>query len=228
MIREIVAGQLHILFFKKGDPGIRKHPNAFLLFGLFTSWLAGVGRYWDNPRAQLWQHLGLGSVVYCFVLAAIVFALIYPLRPKNWSYRGILTFISLTSLPAVLYAIPVEKWMSMSAAQSVNMLFLLVVAAWRVALFVSYLKNSARLTGGAIFAACFLPILCIITALTALNLEHVIFNIMAGLRDNQASGNDTAYLVVGVITYLSYLLLPVVLVMYIYFIIKARKISRSG
>lgn len=227
-MREIIRGQLHILFFRAGDPGIGKRRNAFLLFGLATAWLAGIGRYWDNPRALVYQHLGLGSVIYCFVLAAIVFAIIYPLRPRNWSYRSVLTFISLTSLPAFLYAIPVEKWMSMSAAQTTNMWFLLIVAVWRVALFVSYLKNSAGLKGGAIVTACFLPIVAIITALTAFNLEHVIFNIMAGMRENDASGNDVAYIVVSVLTVLSYFVLPVFLFAYFYFIVQARKAPPAG
>lgn len=46
--------------------------KAFLAYGFIFTWLAGVGRYWDNPRAELWQIMGLGSIAYVFVLALII------------------------------------------------------------------------------------------------------------------------------------------------------------
>jgi hypothetical protein len=94
--------------------------NWYLGFGLFFTWLCGIGRYWDNPRAEIWQYLGLGSVVYIFVLAFIVWILIKPLGPRNWSYKNILLFISLTSPPAILYAIPVERFTDLDSEQTQN------------------------------------------------------------------------------------------------------------
>jgi hypothetical protein len=35
---------------------------------LVATWLAGMGRYWDHPSAGLLQMLGVGSVVYVFLL----------------------------------------------------------------------------------------------------------------------------------------------------------------
>src|SRR3712207_7552248 len=46
--------------------------SSDLAFGLACTWLVGVGRYWDNPRASLLQHLGVGSVVYVFALALLL------------------------------------------------------------------------------------------------------------------------------------------------------------
>ena len=43
----------------------RKH----LVFGLVCAWLAGMGRYWDDPGAHLLQRLGAGSVIYVFALS---------------------------------------------------------------------------------------------------------------------------------------------------------------
>jgi hypothetical protein len=37
--------------------------RLYLAIGLVAACLAGIGRYWDNPRAHLWQHLGMGSVI---------------------------------------------------------------------------------------------------------------------------------------------------------------------
>ena len=57
-----------------------------------------------------------------------------------------LIFVTLTSLPALLYAIPVEKFMALEYAQTANVLFLAVVASWRVALLIVFLKRAAGLT----------------------------------------------------------------------------------
>ena len=79
-----------------------------LTLGLVCTWLVGMGRYWDNPRVGLLQHLSIGSVIYVFVLSSFLWLIIWPLRPENWTYFKVLTFISMVSPPAALYAIPVE------------------------------------------------------------------------------------------------------------------------
>ncbi|MFL6259215.1 MAG: hypothetical protein ACJ76Y_05835, partial [Thermoanaerobaculia bacterium] len=112
MLNKIVADELRLLTFRAPSQAVATNWKAYLAFGLFFTWLAGVGRYWDNPRAELWQLAGLGSIAYVFVLAVILWLLLAPLRPKNWSYRNVLTFVTLTAPPAVLYAIPVERFMS--------------------------------------------------------------------------------------------------------------------
>ncbi len=223
----ILKDQYLLLSFQRFKPNIAEYGAWYLSFGLFTAWLAGVGRYWDNPKADLWQYFGLGSVAYCIFLSAVVFIIIYPLKPNNWSYKNVLIFISLTSLPAVLYAIPVEKLTTLEVAQRLNVSFLLVVATWRVILFVLYLKRSAGLTGPQIFVAAFLPIVLIINVLAMLNLEHVVFRIMAGITEEERSGNDLAYQVLLMITVLSYSLLPFLLVGYGWFIYKVRRYSNS-
>ena len=181
------------------------------------------GRYWDNPRAELWQYVGLGSVAYVFVLALIIWVLIAPLKPKNWSYMNVLLFITLTSPPAVLYAIPVERFMTLELAQQTNVWFLAMVAIWRVALLVIFLKRVANLSGYSIFVASFLPLVLIVTALSALNLEHVVFKIMASLEEHEKSVNDSAYMILLLITYASVILSPFLLASYGWLIYKVRK-----
>jgi hypothetical protein len=110
-VREILRTQLRILSFRFDRSDLSALGPGHLAFGLATAWLAGIGRYWDHPDPHFVQRLGLGSLVIPFVLAGLVFALLYPLRPERWSYSHLLTFISLTSLPALLYAIPVERFM---------------------------------------------------------------------------------------------------------------------
>ncbi|WNC68178.1 hypothetical protein RI845_16830 [Thalassotalea nanhaiensis] len=196
--------------------------NWYLAFGIFFTWLCGIGRYWDNPKAELWQYLGLGSVAYIFILAFILWVVIAPLKPNNWSYKNVLLFISLTSPPAILYAIPVEQFMSLKSAQSANVWFLAIVAIWRVALLLKYLKDVAGLSGFCVLVATLLPLTLIVSGLTALNLEHVVFKIMAGLEEHEKSANDNAYFVLILITTFSVVASPVLLSMYGWFVYEKR------
>jgi hypothetical protein len=193
---------------------VGSHWRAFLVFGLLFTWLAGVGRYWDNPRAFLWQHLGLGSVVYAFVLALLIWAMLVALRPKNWSYRNVLLFVTLTSPPAILYAIPVEKFMTTDAAVSANVWFLAIVATWRVALYAVFLRRTAGLSMGGVIVGTLLPIALIIVTLTVLNLEHVVFAMMGGIRKDDRSVNDGAYMAVMSLSLISILLVPILAIAY--------------
>jgi len=84
----------------------RKH----FIVGLLGTWLVGIGRYWDDDGASLLQHVGLGSVIYIFILSFLIWLIIKPFLVEGWSYFIVLTFISLTSFPAIFYAIPVERF----------------------------------------------------------------------------------------------------------------------
>lgn len=193
------------------------------MFGLSITWLCGVGRYWDHPKAELWQFLGLGSVTYVFIMALILWLIILPLQPRNWSYKNVLLFVSLTAPPAILYAIPVERFMSLEAAQRANVWFLASVATWRVALLLKYLISVAGLSGLRVLVATLLPLTLIVTALTLLNLEHVVFKLMAGLEPHERSANDSAYAVLFVITTFSVMASPILLAMYAWFVYDGRR-----
>jgi hypothetical protein len=185
-----------------------------LAFGLVATWVVGMGRWWDDPEAHLLQHLGVGSVLYVFVLAFILWLLIKPLKPQDWGYRGVLTFVALTSPPALLYAIPVERFLDLDTARQVNVWFLAFVATWRVGLLVFYLRRLARLAWYAVIVASLLPLTVIVTALTALNLERAVFDVMSGLRDDGTAG-DQAYGVLIALTFLSTLLVGPLLLVYV-------------
>jgi hypothetical protein len=188
-----------------------------LAFGLLCTWAAGVGRYWDDPDASVLQHFGAGSVAYVLVLSALLWLIAAPLRPRNHSYRRLLTFVTMTSPPALLYAIPVERFTDVPTAASINLWFLAIVAIWRVSLLAFYFSRGLSLRPGAIAVATLLPITLIITALAGLNLEHATFSIMGGLRD--PSAKDRVYAVVVGLSFLSIamfsLLLPVYLWIYV-------------
>jgi hypothetical protein len=219
----ILRDQFQLLTFRSFKPDLRNHYAAYLTYGLVITWVAGMGRYWDNPKALWWQAAGLGSIAYVFILAALLWLLIWPLRPVRWRYRDVLLFLTLTSLPAWLYAIPVEMFMPIEQAKSVNAWFLAIVATWRVILLVLFLRRGAGLSGFSIVVATLLPLAIIVSVLAALNLEHVVFNIMAGNQPAQQSANDSAYLVVVLLTFFAYLSLIPLLLGYIVQIILAQR-----
>lgn len=227
MLLTILRDELRFLTFRPMSSAVREHANAFLAFGLLFTWFAGIGRYWDNPRADLWQYLGLGSVIYVFLLALLIWLMLLPLRPSNWSYRNVLLFITLTAPPAVLYAIPVERFLSAEAATTANMWFLASVAAWRVALYAVFLSRVAKLSAFAVVVGTLTPLVIIVVALTALNLEHVVFSLMSGIKPEQRSSNDAAYGVVVMLTFYSVLASPILLISYVVLCFRARYSRRE-
>ena len=224
-LSRILRDQRDLLLFRSVKPAITEYWRAYLAWGLLTAWLAGVGRYWDHPKASWWQYAGLGSVAYVFVLALFLWLIVAPLRPRNWSFVGVLIFVTLTSLPALLYAIPVETFMSMENAQATNVMFLAVVAAWRVGLLIAFLRHAAGLTRAGVAVATLLPLTIIVTALVALNLEKAVFEIMGG--NMQQTQNDAAYFVLMLISVFSVLASPVVLIVYGVMVYRARKSPTS-
>lgn len=218
-LRKILQDQRDLLLFRPFRPAIRQHWPAYLAFGLVVTWLAGLGRYWDHPKAEWWQYAGLGSVAYVFVLAAFIWLIVAPLRPRNWSFLGVLIFVTLTSLPALLYAIPVEKFMSLGAAQTANVIFLAVVASWRVALLIVFLKRGAGLSNTGVMVASLLPLTIIVTALVALNLEKAVFEIMGGNRE--PTQNDAAYVILMLISGMSVILSPIMAIIYAVLVYRA-------
>ncbi|HZH32653.1 MAG TPA: hypothetical protein VEY11_17945 [Pyrinomonadaceae bacterium] len=222
-LRPILRTAARLLTFRLTGEEFAQFDQRHLLFGLLCTWLVGVGRWWDDPGAGWLQHAGAGSVVYIFILALLLWLVVLPLKPNGWTYRHVLTFVALTAPPALLYAIPVEKFVSLATARSLNVWFLATVALWRVALLFNYLKRHARLRPFAIFTASLLPVTAIIVALTMLNLERAVFDVMGGLREQgQGAANDNAYAVLILLSLLSMLLFLPLLACYVVLIVVAR------
>ena len=186
--------------------------RQFLGPALVATWVVGMGRYWDHPSAHVVQMLGVGSLLYVFVLSSLLWAVIAPLRPERWSYGHALLFVSLTSPPAILYAIPVERWTDVQAATLMNTWFLGIVALWRVCLLVFVLRRFAGLSWPRTLIGSLLPLVGIVVTLTVLNLENAVFEIMAGLNRPAPTSHDGAYLVVVVLSVISiYAFVPLLL-----------------
>ncbi len=221
---------LRVLAFRATKVELDNLGRSHLLLGLLFTWLAGIGRYWDNPRAGLFQHLGLGSVVYIFVLAAFLYLFVKPLARERCDFMRLLTFIGLTSLPAIIYATPVERFMSLQGAQSANAWFLALVATWRLGLLFWYMRVGLGIGAGDVFVGGLLPMSLLITALTMLNLEHVVFQLMGGLRPEEQSPNDGAYGILFLLTYVAMVAFIPLLLSYIIIIFnlaRRRKTQRQ-
>jgi hypothetical protein len=216
----LLVSWLRILFFRAKANELKAIGNNHLFAGILMTWLVGMGRYWDDPQANWMQHLGLGSVIYIFALALLLWLIVKPLRPASWRYLEVVTLVSLTSPPAALYAIPVERYYDLPTSQSINAWFLAFVAAWRVALLLFFLKRFAQLSSDAVVIACLLPLTLIVVTLTQLNLERAVFQIMGGLRD--ATSNDGAYVVLLMLSGASFILFIPILLGYILLVLTAR------
>jgi hypothetical protein len=174
---------------------------------------------------HLLQHLGIGSVVYVFILSWFLWLIVSPLRPKNWSYFRVLVFVSLVSPPAILYAFPIEKFYSLDTANGVNELFLLIVATWRVALLIFFLRRVGELGRFSIAIAAMLPLTLIVVTLTVLNLEKVVFDFMGGIEHGTAS--DGSYEILFLLSFFSFLLFIPLVICYVVLIGTARIAARQ-
>ena len=202
----VLATVSRILTFRASSDELHALDRRHLALGLFLTWLVGMGRWWEDPRAGLLQHLGIGSIIYVFVLSLFLWLILWPMTPPHWSYLNILIFVSLTSPPGILYAVPVRHGLDLQTAQTVRLLFLAIVAGWRVLLLGSYLGRGAGFSGFKRIVATLFPLTLIVVALMALNLEKVVFSFMGGIAKEQRSVNDDAFSVLFLITMLSVLL----------------------
>ena len=177
-----VRTALRVLSFRATQSDLVHLDYRHLAFGLVSTWVVGMGRYWDAPQASFSQHVGIGSLIYATALALLVWLVGRPLAGPDWSYRRLLTFITLTSPPALLYAIPLEHLVDSATAQSLNLGFLGLVAAWRVALLVFYLSRLGAFRWYSVGLLTLLPLTSIVAFVTVSNLQHVVLTKMAGLQ----------------------------------------------
>ena len=213
-ISRLLSDALRVLTFRVRAEDVARFGAAHLAFGLVCTWLVGMGRYWDNPRVGWAQHLGLGSVAYVFALAGLLWLVLLPLRPAERSYPRLLTYVTLTAPPAALYAIPIERWLDLDAARSVNLGFLAAVALWRLAMYGVYVRRVARLGALGVVVATFLPVVAIVWTLTLLNLERAVFEVMAGIRAERTAA-DEAYVALIALSVLAFYALPVLALLYL-------------
>ncbi len=181
---------LRLFSFRATKEELESLDLRYLGVGLLGCWLVGIGRYWDSPTASVAQKTGLGSVVYVFVLSTVLWLVALPFRPSEWGYLRVLAFISLTSFPAALYALPVERWTDVETAIALNVWFLSIVAIYRVALYLFFMARGTDLGPLYGLVAIMLPIALIISGLVVSGYANVVFDIMGGLRHREKTAQD--------------------------------------
>lgn len=213
-LADIARTFARVLTFQARPDELASLDRPHLYAGFICTWIVGMGRWWDDPEASLLQHLGLGSVVYVFVLSFVLWLIVLPLKPQRWTYRLVLTFVMVTSAPALLYAIPVERFVSMSTAGTLNVLFLLTVAVWRVGLLLRFLTTVPQIGVFKGIVTSLLPLSGIVFTLFVLNLHRAVFEVMSSIASDQPTAHDASYAVLFALTMLSAIVLPVLLVLY--------------
>lgn len=149
---------------------------------LVTVWIAGVGRTWDHQWAPLLRRLGLGSLVYVFVLGTLLWVFSRPLTSRRpWTAKHVVTFVCLTAPPAWLYAIPLEQIVGVDTASQLNMGLLGVVAAWRVALLVWFFRVVGRMSALATFTAAGTPLCVVLFVAVLFDMHYHLAAAMGGL-----------------------------------------------
>ncbi len=152
------------------------------LIGLGLALLAGVGRNWDSEGLPWLRHAGLGSVAYAIVLSAILFVAFAPLRPEALGFSRLVAFVGITSPPAFLYAIPVERFLEPESAATANVVLLFVVAIWRVALLAWFAGRLTRLPWVARIAGIGFPLIAVSGCFGLIAISASIARSMGGWR----------------------------------------------
>jgi hypothetical protein len=202
-----------ILSLRFDGEDVRALDGWSLALGLAFAWLAGIGRYWDNERVGVLQRAGFGSLVYVVLLGTLLFLLGAPLALRDWSLLRVVAFVGQTAPPALIYAVPVERWLPEDGARGVNLVFLAAVSLWRVTLYAIFLRRFARLGPGRQVVLLLLPLCLVVVALTALNLERAVFDLMGGLN-RPTTPADGAYELLVVLSLVSVGLAPLLVLAY--------------
>lgn len=242
MLKTILADQIRLLTFRQTMVSIPTAWKAYLGYALAVTWVVGIGRYWDHPDPAPWQSSGLGSLVYLIVLSLYLWVVVAPIARRPLPPLLILIFVGMTAAPGILYAIPVEKFMAMGTAAKTNFYFLAVVAVWRVSLLLYFVHRAAGLGIWGTFTATFLPLVGIMILLASLSLEHVTFDLMAGIMVDedhprtaagQVASDVTAALGLShgtthILEILSWLASPILLASYLWFLVRKHWKPRTG
>lgn len=198
----------------KGDPA--KHWRTYLAVGAGLTWVVGFGRYWDDENASLLLRSGTTSLLYTIVLSGFIWLSVLGLKPDRWSYRNVLLMVTMTALPGLIYAIPIEVFMDLQSAGTTNMVFLATVAAWRMALYYAFLKRVSKLPYHPLIVAWLLPPSIIVAALGVYGALYAISAGMGGVRGD-VDPNLASMEAIALVGVASWLCLPILVPAYVYF-----------
>lgn len=204
-----------ILTFRAKREELEPSPTVLIGLALLTTWIVGLGRWWDDPRDLLWfVRFGLGSVIYVLGLSGVLFLVTWPLWTQKLGYLAFLAFVASTSLPGLVYAVPIERWTDVQTAATYNFWALTFVSLYRLALLIWFLGRIVGLSFLGVVATTFFPISLIVFLLSMLGHGAAVMDIMGGFRENITAKSEMEA-AVGFLGCLSWVVAPLSLVLYL-------------
>lgn len=171
-----------VLTFRATYEELTRHSVMMCIIGMGITMAVGIGRYWDDPRQlEMGKVMGFGSLAYAFLFAFTLFLLLLPFGRKI-RYIDSLAFVTATAAPGIVYAMPIEVMVSDDLSYRYNLVALLFVSAYRVALFVWFLKKVCDLTIPQTVVTTLLPLSTIVAGLMISNRMVLILDVMGGFR----------------------------------------------
>jgi len=85
----MLAPVVRMLTFRASSDELHALDRRHLALGLLLTRLVGMGRWWEHPRTGLFQHLGIGSILYVFALSLFLWLILWPMAPPHWTYLNI-------------------------------------------------------------------------------------------------------------------------------------------
>jgi len=180
--QDVFRTMIRVLTFRITRVEFQAFDHRHLAGGLVSTWIVGMGRYWNAADATLAQRMGVGSLLFVVTFSGLVWLALGPLNPGDWSYGRLLTLLALVSPPAILYAIPVEQLARSSTAVPIRIGMLTLVAVWRLSLLVYYVMKLSTLRRPTAVIGSFIPIAASIAALSAMHLTDTTAQGMARLE----------------------------------------------
>lgn len=171
-----------VLTFRATYEELTRNAIMMCIIGMGITIAVGIGRYYDDPRPlDIGKVMGLGSLAYAIVFAFTVFILLLPFG-KKIRYIDSLAFLTATAAPGFVYALPIELMVSDALAYQYNLVALLFVSAYRVSLFIWFLKKVCDLSALQTAVVTLLPLSTIVAALMLSNRMVLILDAMGGFR----------------------------------------------
>ncbi len=202
-----------ILTFRAKREELAQNALAVLAIAIVITWLVGIGRWWDDPRElPLFVRLGAGSVIYVFAMSLLLWILANPISKEKLPYWSFAAFVASTSLPGLVYAVPMEQWTDLSTASTYNVWALTFVSVYRVSLLFWFYLRVLKLNAGEALVVTGLPISAISIVLVSLGHGARVLDIMGGLRDRMSKTDMET--IVGLIGCLSWVIGPVLFIIY--------------
>jgi len=186
------------------------------LLGTVTAWAVGFGRWWNRPEdAMPLLRSGIVSVIIVLALGLLLHVVTSVLKPQHRGLLKTTAYVSLTSLPAAVYALPLESWMELEQARSGNFAMLTVVAVWRVALYVCFLMRIARFKLYTTIVTTVFPLAVVVFLLAVNGLTFHVLQLNTGRADTPISTAESRYEVILYMGILSIYVAPVAFVLWL-------------